>query len=78
MYRNNCFCKIKKELEKLQKQINQNYSGDSNLNNIVGNIRRELDQNFEKDAELTERVDNIQASNQIGFADNDDIDTLFP
>lgn len=76
MYRNACYCKLKKQLEELQKEIKENYSGDTALSSRVTEIQRELVENTTNDTELRERVEVIEA--EIQPADPSDIDDLFP
>lgn len=80
MFRNNnCFCKLRKRIEELETQINQNYSGDTNLANKVQQIKDELDENTANDVELKNRVDNMDAEvDNITPAEQGDIDNLFP
>ena len=82
MYRNSCYCKLKKQLEELKKDIARNYSSDSDLANKVQQISDDLDANSQRDEELTNTVNvHIQEANErvdLDPASTDDIDTLFP
>ena len=81
MYRNNCYFKLKKQLDELATKIKENYSGDSDLANRVSQIQTDLDTNYEKDAELKDRVDNLQLQGgeiDVNPATEDQVDDLFP
>lgn len=60
MFRNNnCFCKLRKRIEKLESQLTQNFSGDSNLANTVQQIRNDLDKNTADDIITRGQVESL-------------------
>lgn len=77
MLRNACYCKLKKQLEKLEREILTNYAGDSSLAQQISQIRSDLDDNTQKDSELKDKVDNLDIGG-ASAASQDQIDSLFP
>lgn len=81
MLRNACYCKLKKQLEELEREIKLNYAGDDSLAQRVSQMRSDLDTNTQKDAELKEKVDNLDiqgGGDSVSPASEDQIDSLFP
>ena len=80
MLRNACYCKLKKQLEELEREIRLNYAGDDSLAQRVSQMRTDLDVNTQKDSELKEKVDNMEIGEgaDVSPASQDQIDSLFP
>lgn len=80
MLRNACYCKLKKQLEELEREIRLNYAGDDSLAQRVSQMRTDLDVNTQKDSELKEKVDNMEIGGgaDVSSASQDQIDSLFP
>lgn len=80
MLRNACYCKLKKQLEELEREIRLNYAGDDSLAQRVSQMRTDLDDNTQKDSELKEKVDNLEIGGgaDVSPASQDQIDSLFP
>lgn len=80
MLRNACYCKLKKQLEELEREIRLNYAGDDSLAQRVSQMRTDLDVNTQKDSELKEKVDNMEIGGgaDVSPASQDQIDSLFP
>lgn len=78
MYR--CYCKLKKELQELEKKLKENYMGDSTLAQKVTDLKNELDVNTTNDEALQERVDSLEISSDINIQPSSTgaIDSLFP
>lgn len=80
MLRNACYCKLKKQLEELEREIRLNYARDDSLAQRVSQMRTDLDVNTQKDSELKEKVDNMEigGGSDVSPASEDQIDSLFP
>ena len=79
MLRNACYCKLKKQLDKLEREISQNYSEDTNLASKVNQLKNELDINTEKDTQLAEKINEISSGEiNVPLVNENDIDNLFP
>lgn len=78
MYRiNNCYCKLKKRIEELEKEVNQNYSGDSNLSDRIQELKNALDENSARDEELQNKVSSLETGDNVTPSTQGAIDDLF-
>lgn len=78
MYR--CYCKLKKELQELEKKLKENYMGDSTLAQKIIDLKNELDINTANDEALQDKVETIENSSSANIQPSSTgaIDSLFP